>query len=240
LNQDGTFAYLHNGGTSNVDTFQYRAVDEHGAISQQIVTVVINIDDAPPAEWQNPINKYDVNNDGFVSPVDVLWVINYINAHSQDPVLPPVRPLGAPFYDVNGDGAATSIDVLLVVNRLNELNGALGQGEGEGELLVHTPDWPSSWLVEPVSTPSTSGRSEWSGISHRTDEGQSVEVAQTTAERLRASAAKASPVDGEDVESINLDLFGLDDVLHSLAEDVDKSRTRGLAIDQLMDEMFVG
>ena len=64
LNADGTFGYIHDGGTTTFDTFEYRAVDEHGAVSQQIVTVVISIEDAPPAEWQNPILRWDVNNDG--------------------------------------------------------------------------------------------------------------------------------------------------------------------------------
>jgi hypothetical protein len=134
LYADGTFDYIHNGGPSEVDTFQYQARDENGALSQQIVTVVINIDDAPPAEWQNPVNRYDVNNDGAVSPIDVLLVINYINSTS-DPVLPDVRPIGAPFLDVNGDGNATPEDVLLVINRLNELNRGLVVGRAAGQPL---------------------------------------------------------------------------------------------------------
>ena len=86
--------------------------------------------------WQNSPNQYDVNNDGGVSPIDALLLINYINAGPTNP-LPLPKPAGYPFYDVSGDGNADALDVLLVVNEINRLNTQLG-GEGEQDAAPRT------------------------------------------------------------------------------------------------------
>ncbi len=58
----------------------------------------------------------DSSDDGIVSPIDALMVINYINAHGQghgtDDAL-----LG---LDTNDDRVISALDVLLVVNRINQ------------------------------------------------------------------------------------------------------------------------
>ena len=88
--------------------------------------------------WQNSPNQYDVNNDGGVSPIDALLLINYINAGPPPNPLPLPKPAGYPFYDVDGDGnSATASDVLLVINEINRLNTQLG-GEGEGDAASRT------------------------------------------------------------------------------------------------------
>jgi len=71
--------------------------------------------------WQNPVNPLDVNDDGVVSPQDVLVLTNDINANGSrtlpsPPISPPPPP---PYLDVDGDGAVTPSDVLTVVNYLN-------------------------------------------------------------------------------------------------------------------------
>ena len=67
--------------------------------------------------WQNARNNLDVNNDGKVSPIDALLVINYLNQHGAGP-LPPTY--AGPYYlDVNGDSAVTPLDALEVINYLN-------------------------------------------------------------------------------------------------------------------------
>jgi hypothetical protein len=96
-------------------------------------------------EFTNPSNRYDVNNDGFVTPIDVLAVINFLNtAGTTD--LTPWAPGGegearGPYYDVNSDYFVSPIDVLSVVNFLN--NSAVqasGEGESAGDgLLVLGP-----------------------------------------------------------------------------------------------------
>jgi hypothetical protein len=71
--------------------------------------------------WQNPRNPLDVNDDGMVVPLDVLLLINDINARNARPLaIPPVAPLlPPPYLDVNGDGAIAALDVLIVINYLN-------------------------------------------------------------------------------------------------------------------------
>ena len=55
--------------------------------------------------WHHYANPYDVDGADGVTPLDVLIVINYINAHPGDTALPSPPASGPPYYDVsNGDG----------------------------------------------------------------------------------------------------------------------------------------
>jgi len=120
----------------------FRVVEQNGA------KLLLN----GPANWQNPINRHDVNNDGLVSPVgDILPLINEINRPriiSANGVLPvqPVEPnFPVPFYDVNGDGHLTPVgDILVQINLLNS------QTELEGESRIVRDNTVSSveFLVE--------------------------------------------------------------------------------------------
>jgi len=222
LRPDGTFTYRHNGGPSMFDTFAYRAVDSHGALSQQTVTVVISIVDSLPADWQNPILRWDVNNDGFVSPIDALLLINHINAQSSPPPpLPAPRPVGAPFYDVNGDGFATAGDVLLVINEINRLNMPPG-GEGESVFLsaasasgtatlLPAPVAPTSLLPEPLAP--------WA-----------------TASATPKTTLAPQPV--AESATMRIDLYDLEDVLDSIAGDVDESFAESTPLDEILAEML--
>jgi hypothetical protein len=83
--------------------------------------------------WQNPRNPLDVDGDGVVIPLDVLILINDINARQSRPLpIPPLPPSEPPPYlDVNGSGDITPQDVLIVVNHLNNASiGGAGEGEG--------------------------------------------------------------------------------------------------------------
>jgi hypothetical protein len=76
--------------------------------------------------WQNPVNRYDVDDDGHVTPIDVLHIVNDINVRG-------ARQLsdfqsGPPFLDVSGDGCVAPDDALLIINGLNF--GIEGEGEG--------------------------------------------------------------------------------------------------------------
>jgi hypothetical protein len=82
--------------------------------------------------WQNPQQAYDVNADGFVTPSDVLSLVNEINnGGARHLLVPPAAPeLTPPFWDVDGNDELMPLDVLLVINYLNAA--AAGEGEGEG------------------------------------------------------------------------------------------------------------
>ncbi len=65
----------------------------------------------------NALDDVDVNEDGFLSPIDVLNVINYLQRNGTGQ-LPNERPPETFAVDVNADGFVAPIDVLQVINRL--------------------------------------------------------------------------------------------------------------------------
>lgn len=107
--------------------------------------------------FTNGWNRFDVNNDGFVSAIDALGLINSLNFSGP-------RPLGGGsgegedrkwYPDVNADGYLTAVDVLSVINELNRRNSSAAEGEGaEGEgadsevVAILTLGTPSSLTVE--------------------------------------------------------------------------------------------
>ncbi len=85
--------------------------------------------------WHNVSSPLNVNNDpqNNISPIDALLVINWLNSHPNQQVLPADGdPLADGFIDVNNDGFASPLDALLVINRLNS-NPPAGGGGGESE-----------------------------------------------------------------------------------------------------------
>ncbi len=82
----------------------------------------VELTDTVVSSWQNPVNKYDVNNDGFVHALDALIVINRLLA-GLGGVLPPT-PVVPPYIDVSGDGILSPLDVLQVINFLNQQQAA--------------------------------------------------------------------------------------------------------------------
>jgi len=79
--------------------------------------------------WHNSNNPRDVDSDLSISPLDVLTLINDLNALGTRR-LPSVRPVGQWFLDVDNDGSATPLDVLMLINFINA---GVRRGSGEGE-----------------------------------------------------------------------------------------------------------
>lgn len=75
----------------------------------------------PISPWRNPRDRYDTNNNGALSPIDVLVLINRYNASGGAHVLPPPSAGFAPppYYDPTGDGQLTMEDIQMVFNELN-------------------------------------------------------------------------------------------------------------------------
>jgi len=170
LNADGTFTYTPNTSTLQgaLDTFTYDAVDSIGATSG-LATVTITITRPLPSRHQNPSQKLDVNADGFISPIDVLLIVNFLNSNSSAGGSVPVAGLPAPppFRDVNGNGFIEPLDVLEVINEINRRGNSgsgsgSGEGEGEGEMVGLWSDNSNSavqlsWTSDVMrSAPSTS------------------------------------------------------------------------------------
>ena len=99
--------------------------------------------DAGPG-WQNPVDRFDVDNDSAVAPSDVLRLFNLLNSKGSHTLSdPPLRETNKfVFYDVNGDGHAAPSDALLVINRLNSL-----PSHGEGESVADSTDASSSDMI---------------------------------------------------------------------------------------------
>jgi VCBS repeat-containing protein len=147
LNEDGSFTYEPNAGFIGDDSFQYEAQDASGE-STGPVTVTINV--VNTRLWRNADNPLDVNDDGSVSPQDVLIVVNYLNTNGSGPVPVPTPP-GPPFRDVNGDNSVTPADGLEIINYINTLQ--FGEGEavsqtmGEGELDAPSRSVTSQYVL---------------------------------------------------------------------------------------------
>ncbi len=71
------------------------------------------------SDYENVFIGKDVNDDGFITPVDALVTINKLFRTSGP--LPPIGSGQVPpaYYDVNGDGEITALDPLLVLNHLS-------------------------------------------------------------------------------------------------------------------------
>ncbi|MEC8555200.1 MAG: Ig-like domain-containing protein [Planctomycetota bacterium] len=122
---DGTVTYTPATDFFGEDSFAYVVSDNLGTTSN-VADVLIRVQ---RSRWQNPTGNLDVNDDGQVSPLDALLVINYLNSGAE-PFLPTSGVVPPPFYDVNGDEFVTPIDAFRVISFLNENSGG-GAGEGE-------------------------------------------------------------------------------------------------------------
>jgi VCBS repeat-containing protein len=121
---DGSIRYVPPTGFFGVANLQYAVSDNEG-LSSNIANVSIRITNSL---HQNPVNNLDVNADGFVSPIDVLIVVNDLNFNGTR-LLPDTLPT-PPYMDVNGDRFVSPLDVLELINFINE-RGNSGAGEGE-------------------------------------------------------------------------------------------------------------
>ena len=77
---------------------------------------IIELTDTIVSPWQNPTNRFDVDNDGRVNGRDLLWLINKILVGESGPL--PLVAEAPPYLDVTGDGALRTSDVLAVVNEI--------------------------------------------------------------------------------------------------------------------------
>jgi hypothetical protein len=124
VDETGQLSYTPAPNVSGDATITVVTHDDTGDTTQ---TFTIHID--KPHPLYNAANPYDVNNDQFVAPSDVIAVINYLNAHSDGSVNPAEgEDAGLPYLDVSRDNAIAPIDALMIINALNAgLGGAGGE-----------------------------------------------------------------------------------------------------------------
>lgn len=125
---------------------------------ESVVTIPITQSSAP---WQNLPESLDVNNDGQITPQDVLIILNSLNEGGPRALQVPFE--GSHYLDVNGDGLLTPLDALIVVNELNNISSVrelpgggfppIGEAEEpagndsilpEGEAIAESPKSKSS------------------------------------------------------------------------------------------------
>lgn len=122
-------------------------------ISTPVITVIGAVGEA---EFTNPNNALDVNNDGFVTPTDALYVMNFLNTIGPFDL----RTIGSGgaegeaadiyYYDTNGDKVISTQDLLGVINHLNLVAASGTQaGQAEGEAWTPDPDAIVALTLDP-------------------------------------------------------------------------------------------
>ena len=62
-----------------------RDIDSDGAITlKDLVLLVEEINLVFAGNAERDLGKFDVNSDGFLSPLDALWLINWLNDNSRE------------------------------------------------------------------------------------------------------------------------------------------------------------
>jgi hypothetical protein len=103
---DGDIGLVTRGGESTFDSFNLGTNDPAFEAPVAAAAAMIVQDDGP----SDPL---DVNNDGHVTPLDALLVINELSQGGVASVVQSTR------LDVSGDNSVSPLDALLVINELN-------------------------------------------------------------------------------------------------------------------------
>ncbi len=133
------------------DTLLFREDDPIDRSRLRFETLPITIGGAGfGAPAQNPFLAQDVNNDGAVSPVDALVIINEMSrsgSSGEGEAAAAASVLASPYFtDVNGDRETSALDALQVINYLARMNGA--QRSGEQVVLPSESESESSSTTE--------------------------------------------------------------------------------------------
>lgn len=115
--------------------------------------------------WQNDL-RWDINADSLVTPVDLLILINNINAYGARELPIPMPPSDVPpFLDPTGDGTIASDDLLELLTYLNEsVFGLPASGESEpGRSFSSPQDAEGEWEERGLSSSPTAvyGSDAW-------------------------------------------------------------------------------
>lgn len=117
-------------GSQNIE-FDVSAIDDYaveGLMALQLVasanglspsSVDLVIEDNDQPLWQNPLDKWDCDNNTVFNAMDALVIINNLNRFGSRFLRPGVDVASPPYVDSNGDGIVNAIDALMVINELN-------------------------------------------------------------------------------------------------------------------------
>ena len=139
---------------------------------------------------QNSVSAPDVNDDGFVTPIDALLVLNQMqrdrfSGGGEDAGTSGSDGGGRYYPDVNGDGEITAIDALSVLNHIRRSRGSAGGESVEG---VATNDASGVGVIDIDRSTEV--------VLTRIGSVQDAAVAQWTGEADLANDFDAAPVSG--------------------------------------------
>jgi hypothetical protein len=124
IDATGQLTYTPAPNVSGDATITVVTHDDSGDATQ---TFTIHVD--KPHPLYNAANPYDVNNDKFVAPNDVVALINYLNSNGNPSVeVAEGEGDGLPYYDVSRDNFIAPNDALMIINAINA---GLAGGNGE-------------------------------------------------------------------------------------------------------------
>ncbi len=140
-NAAGTLTFV--GDPADISPFHDSLVFDPTTVLQpsqiRYISDTITIGNIPAGEgFTNSGNRFDVNNDGFTSPIDALIIINSLGRGGSRALSVGSgegESAARMFIDVNGDGFISPLDALQVINALNR-NRPSAAGEGEGSQLA--------------------------------------------------------------------------------------------------------
>ncbi|WDQ17898.1 cadherin domain-containing protein [Rhodopirellula sp. P2] len=86
--------------------------------------------------FQNGRNRYDVDSNQSVAPLDALRIINYLQTNGPGALDPGSMGSFPGFLDVSGNGEVTSLDALLVINEINRMANEAAQAVAGAEPIA--------------------------------------------------------------------------------------------------------
>jgi hypothetical protein len=232
MNASGSFAILGVGvntislnvpaGTPSGTTWgRFRLSETSGlgatgqAESGEVEDIAILVQSNP---YQNPLDPYDVNKTGIVTPLDSLNILNLLSAYTASGGVPPI-PLNPPpaslpdltsgrfLPDVNGNGFVEPLDALLVLNeiarRRGEAEGESGTQPGLAEAFFPVAE---GLLASPLTFVTRQDGQDRQGSKFASTE----ETASNLAPSIRTKSAVGSVFDSPEV-------IGLDEILDEIA-----------------------
>jgi hypothetical protein len=185
------------------------------AESGEVEDIAILVQSNP---YQNPLDPYDVNKTGIVTPLDSLNILNLLSAYTASGGVPPI-PLNPPpaslpdltsgrfLPDVNGNGFVEPLDALLVLNeiarRRGEAEGESGTQPGLAEAFFPVAE---GLLASPLTFVTQQDGQDRQGSKFAATE----ETASNLAPSIRTKSAVGSVFDSPEV-------IGLDEILDEIA-----------------------
>lgn len=141
---------------AHAGTIELRTIDDRIGVTSEIVSWEFASAEPEDASRQNPAFALDVNNDGAVSAIDVLNIVQSLNNGTVN------EPGESPYLDVTGDGFVSSRDALTVINYINTMSTLVREGQAEpfspsqyagGSVIDVTPLADTTLESSPLETP---------------------------------------------------------------------------------------